>query len=141
MCSDFQICQTDKILFNNTTLRTNIVNIIGHLRWPSLRARVESLDNRENTQDHVNDLRIQRFYRSRKQQLPEWYLSSYPSRTGGRKRLWSQLNNLKWQGIDHMCQWGANRNPWTGYRMGSSRPPISPVNPQTGGPKAPPSKF
>ena len=37
-----------------------------------------------------------------------------------------------------MCQWGANRNPWAGYRMGLSRPPRSTSVPlQTGGRKVP----
>ena len=31
-----------------------------------------------------------------------------------------------------MCEWGANSNPWAGYRIGPSRPPRSP-NSQTGG--------
>ena len=37
-----------------------------------------------------------------------------------------------------MCQWGANRNQWAGYRMGRSHTP-HPYSPQTGrGAKSPP---
>ena len=40
-----------------------------------------------------------------------------------------------------MCQWGANRNPWAGYRMGPSPTPHAPLTPQTGGSKSPPLKL
>ena len=28
--------------------------------------------------------------------------------------------------MDHICQWGANKNPWAGYRMGLSYVSITP---------------
>ena len=41
-----------------------------------------------------------------------------------------------------MCQWGVDRNPWAGYRMGPSPTPYVSLNPQTGGDrKIPPFKF
>ena len=39
-----------------------------------------------------------------------------------------------------MCQKGANRNPWAGYRMGSSRPSLLPNTPNWGL-KSPPFQF
>ena len=55
----------------------------------------------------------------------------------GRASRWncfqSWLNKLK-NGRYHMCQWGANSNPWAAYRMGLSPTP-RPPNPQTGGRK------
>ena len=44
--------------------------------------------------------------------------------------------------IDHMCQWGANRNPCIGYRMAIDWAYPRPLtNPQTGHRKVPISNF
>ena len=60
--------------------------------------------------------------------LMKRYLSSCPGRTDGRTRG----NAFGASEIDHMCGWGANRNPWVGYRMAPSPIPHVPPNPQTG---------
>ena len=36
-----------------------------------------------------------------------------------------------------MCQYGANGNQWTGYRMGQPRPPLPPNPPNRGVEKSP----
>ena len=82
------------------------------------------------------------FCRSTKPWLLERYLSSYPGRTSGWKRFWNQLNN--WKTVSdgpYICVNGANRNPWTGYRICPSPAPTSPLATQTGGLKRPPSKL
>ena len=70
------------------------------------------------------------FRHSMKQWLLELYLSLYSWRMGGRKRFWSQLNTSKLARDSR--QWGANRNPLAGYRMGLSWPTTSPKSPKAG---------
>ena len=48
------------------------------------------------------------------------------------ERITDYISQLKWWS-GHMWQWGANRNPWTGYRMCSSPTTAVPPKPQTGG--------
>ena len=60
-------------------------------------------------------------YVSRIVSITTFYHRIRIERAGERKRFWSELNNSNTEEIDHMFQWGANRNPWAGYRMSSYR--------------------
>ena len=57
------------------------------------------------------------------------------SGSNARKRFWSHLINSEWQEINHMCQWGADSNPWVRYR------PPRPPNPTNRGVEKPPLKL
>ena len=53
-------------------------------------------------------------------------------RVGGRKRLWSQLNNAETVTNRPYMSMGANRNQWAGYRMGPSPTPHAALTPKLG---------
>ena len=68
---------------------------------------------------------LQHFCCSTKWLLLEQQLSMYPHQAGRLKRFRSKLNKSKTV-IDHMCHWGADRNPWPGYRMGPLSASLTP---------------